>query len=392
MTEAQENDSEASQGQPQDPSQDQSQDQSQAQSLGDEIREIIAQDGPMSIERYMALALTHPTKGYYTTHNPFGVEGDFVTAPEISQMFGELIGLWAAHVWTQIGSPTPVHLVELGPGRGVLMADALRAARAAPEFFDALEVHMVEASDLLAKQQREALAGCGKTATWHKSIDDLPAAAAIFIANEFFDALPVRHYVKAPDGWHERLVGLDESGELAFGLGADVEPLLKPNAEEGAILEIGAAAQRLAMRLAAHIVLHNGAMLAVDYGYAETGFGETLQAVKGHEFVDPLAEPGDADLTAHVDFAALKRAARAANAETHGPVEQGEFLNELGIFQRAEALKAQATPEQADEIDASLARLTGVEDGEMGSLFKVLAVTRRGVGDVPGFAPPETVA
>jgi SAM-dependent MidA family methyltransferase len=388
MTEAQENENEQTEDQSQDPAQD----QSQVESLSAEIREIIAEEGPISIERYMALALTHPTKGYYITHDPFGVEGDFVTAPEISQMFGELIGLWAAHVWTQIGAPVPVHLVELGPGRGALMADALRAARAAPEFFEALEVHLVEASDLLAEQQREALDGSGKTATWHKSIDDLPAAAAIFIANEFFDALPVRHYQKEPDGWHERLVGLDEDGELTFGLGADVEPLLKPHAEEGAILEIGAAAQRLAMRAAAHIVSHNGAALVVDYGYVETGFGETLQAVKGHEFVDPLAEPGEADLTAHVDFSALKRAARAANAETHGPVEQGEFLIELGIFQRAEALKAQATPEQAEDIDASLARLTGVEEGEMGSLFKVLAVTRRGVRDVPGFAAPEAVA
>jgi NADH dehydrogenase [ubiquinone] 1 alpha subcomplex assembly factor 7 len=384
MTDAQENDHEQTRDQSQDPSQD--------QSLGAEIREIIAEEGPMSIERYMALALTHPTKGYYITHDPFGVEGDFVTAPEISQMFGELIGLWAAHVWTQIGAPTPVHLVELGPGRGALMADALRAARAAPEFFDALEVHLVEASDLLAEQQREALSGSGKTASWHKSTDELPAAPAIFIANEFFDALPVRHYEKAPDGWHERLVGLDEEGELVFGLSADVEPLLKPAAEEGAILEIGAAAQRLAMRLAAHIVIHNGAALAIDYGYAQTGFGETLQAVQAHGFVDPLADPGEADLTAHVDFSALKRAARAANAETHGPVEQGAFLRELGIFQRAEALKAQATSEQAEEIDASLARLTGVEDGEMGAMFKVLAVTRRGVNDVPGFNGPEAIA
>jgi len=380
MTDAQENANE------------QNRDESRDQSLGAEIRELIAQDGPISIERYMALALTHPTKGYYITHDPFGVEGDFVTAPEISQMFGELIGLWAAHVWTQIGKPVPVHLVELGPGRGALMADALRAARAAPEFFDALEVHLVEASGLLAEQQREALAASGKTATWHRSIDDLPAAPAIFIANEFFDALPVRHYEKAADGWHERLVGLDEEGALVFGLGDDVEPLLRPMAEEGAILEIGAAAQRLAMRLAAHIVSHNGAALAIDYGYVETGFGETLQAVKGHEFVDPLAEPGQADLTAHVDFAALKRAARAANAETHGPVDQGEFLRELGIWQRAEALKAQATTEQAEEIDLALERLTGVDEGQMGSLFKVLAVTRRGVEDVPGFSGQESIA
>jgi SAM-dependent MidA family methyltransferase len=365
--------------------------QTQNQSLDAEIKEIIAQEGPISIERYMALALTHPTKGYYTTRNPFGAEGDFVTSPEISQMFGELLGLWAAHVWTLIGSPAPVHLVELGPGRGALMADALRAARAAPEFFEALDVHLVEASPHLIERQREALADSGKSVIWHETVGDLPAGAAIFIANEFFDALPVRHYQKTATGWHERLVGLDVEGHLAFGLGADAEPLLKPHAPEGTILEVGAAAQRLMMHIAAHVVTHNGAALAVDYGYVETGFGETLQAVKAHQFVDPLAEPGAADLTAHVDFAALSRAARAANAETHGPVEQGEFLRQLGIYQRAEALRTQASPEQAEEIDAALTRLTGVGEGEMGSLFKVLAVTRRGVKDVLGFevAEPE---
>jgi SAM-dependent MidA family methyltransferase len=365
--------------------------QAKNQSLDEEIKEIIAQEGPISIERYMALALTHPTKGYYTTRDPFGVEGDFVTSPEISQMFGELLGLWAAHVWTLIGAPAPVHLVELGPGRGALMADALRAARAAPAFFDALDVHLVEASPHLTKQQREALADSGRPVSWHETVAGLPAGPAIFIANEFFDALPVRHYQKTEDGWHERLVGLDEEGRLAFGLGAEAEPLLKPHAPEGAVLEVGAAAQRLMMHIAAHVVTHNGAALAVDYGYAETGFGETLQAVKAHQFVDPLAEPGAADLTAHVDFGALSRAARAANAATHGPVEQGAFLRELGIDQRAEALRAQAAPEQSDEIDAALARLTGVGEGEMGALFKVLAVTRRGVKDLPGFevAEPE---
>lgn len=354
--------------------------------LGAEIREIIAHDGPISIERYMSLALTHPTKGYYTTRDPFGAQGDFVTAPDMSQMFGELIGLWAAQVWGQIGSPASVQLVELGPGRGVLMADALRAAKAAPEFFAAIDVQLVEASDVLAEQQAERLRACGRPVTRRKTIEEVPPGPAIFIANEFFDALPVRHYVKTPEGWRERLVGLDGHGGLSFGLSGEVETYLKAQAPEGSILEVSAASQRLMTQIAARIVTQNGALLAIDYGYDHTGLGETLQAVKAHEFVDPLAEPGEADLTTHVDFAALARSALSTNAQAFGPVGQGDFLREIGMLQRAEALKSRATPEQREEIDAAVARLTGSGDNEMGTLFKVLAVTRRGIRDVPGFS------
>ncbi len=364
----------------------------QKNDLGAEIREIIAQDGPISIERFMGLALTHPTKGYYTTRNPFGAAGDFVTAPDISQMFGELFGLWAAQVWAQIGSPPSVLLAELGPGRGVLMSDALRAARAAPEFFNAISVHLVEASDVLAREQADRLAACGRPVTWHKSFDDLPSGPAIVFANEFFDALPVRHYVKTPQGWRERLVGLDGEGGLSFGLSPEIEPYLKAKADDGVVLEVGAAAQRLMTQIAARVATENGALLAVDYGYDHTGLGETLQAVKAHQFVDPLAEPGEADLTTHVDFAALARAALSANAQVSGPVGQGDFLREIGILQRADALKSRATPEQAQDIDQAVARLTGAADNEMGTLFKVLAVTRRGVKDVPGFSGDDTAA
>jgi SAM-dependent MidA family methyltransferase len=359
-------------------------------SLKDDIREIVADEGPMSLERFMALALTHPTKGYYTAGNPFGAAGDFITAPEISQMFGELLGLWAAEIWSLIGRPPRVLLVELGPGRGTLMADALRAAQAAPEFFQALEVHLVEASDLLAEQQRQALAASGKNPVWHRSLDDLPASPAIFIANEFFDALPVRHYLKTPKGWRERLIGLDPEGELAFGLSEDIEPYIKAHAPEGSILEVGAAAQRLMTRIAARIVSDNGAALVIDYGYAHTDFGETLQAVRAHQYTDPLAEPGLADLTTHVDFAALARAASAANALVHGPADQGAFLAELGIFERGEALKRGAASEQAAEVDSALARLVGDGEGEMGALFKVIAVTRRSLKEAPGFAPAQS--
>jgi SAM-dependent MidA family methyltransferase len=363
--------------------------ESQNRSLKDDIREIIADEGPISIERFMALALTHPTKGYYTTRNPFGVDGDFVTAPEISQMFGELIGLWAAELWSLIGAPARVRLVELGPGRGALMADALRAARAVPDFFQAIDVHLVEASALLAEKQREALAASGKPVSWHNNFDEIPPGPAIIIANEFFDALPVRHYLKTRTGWCERLVGLDPEGELAFGLSEESEPYIKAEAEEGEILEISAAAQRLVTRIAARIVTENGAALVIDYGYWRTAFGETLQAVKAHHFVDPLEEPGQADLTTHVDFSALARAASAANARVHGPVEQGAFLAELGIFQRAEALRRHATPEQAEQIDSAVARLAGDGEHEMGALFKVLAVTRRAVKEAPGFGSLE---
>ncbi len=353
--------------------------------LSAEIRDIIVHDGPISVERYMALALTHPTKGYYTARDPFGAAGDFTTSPEISQMFGEMVGLWAADFWERIGAPAQVRLVELGPGRGALMSDFLRASRVAPGFFAALDVHLVEASPKLAERQSEALAGCGRPVSWHRTIDDIPPGPAIFIANEFFDALPVRHFIKTQEGWREKLVGLDEDGQLAFGLGPEVEPFLKAEAEEGAILEINVAAQRVMSQVAARIVEQNGGLLAFDYGYLQTGFGETLQAIRAHQFVDPLAEPGLADLTTHVDFSALSRAAHSVHAEVHGPVTQGDFLLDIGMVERAEALRARASSEQKTQIDAALGRLTDMSETGMGAMFKVLAVTRRGVGGLPGF-------
>jgi SAM-dependent MidA family methyltransferase len=354
--------------------------------LASEIREIIVHEGPITVERYMALALTHPSKGYYTAREPFGAQGDFVTSPEISQMFGELIGLWSADLWERIGAPPQLRLVELGPGRGALMADFLRAARVAPAFFAALDVHLIEASDKLAECQSEALAASGRPLSWHRAIDDIPPGPAIFIANEFFDALPVRHYVKTEDGWREKLIGIDAEGQLAFGLGADVEPFLKAPADQGAVLEINAAAQKVTTQIAARIVEQNGGLLAVDYGYLRTGFGETLQAIKAHRYVDPLAEPGFADLTTHVDFAAISRAAHAARARVHGPVTQGDFLHDLGIVQRAEALASRADADQRAQIQSALARLTDMSETGMGALFKVLAVTRPALSDLPGFA------
>jgi SAM-dependent MidA family methyltransferase len=362
--------------------------------LGDEIREMIATEGPMPLERYMALALWHPKRGYYMTRDPLGSAGDFITAPEISQMFGELIGVWAAEVWSMLGGPSSLRLVELGPGHGTLLIDVLRAARILPPFFSALDIHLVEASPVLREQQTEALATAGIKAVWHERPDQVPAGPAIFIANEFFDALPVRHYVQTPLGWCERQVGLDFDGNLVFGVGAMPETTIRATAEGGTVLEIGAAAHRAAAALAARLATEGGAALIIDYGHCETSFGETLQAVQAHRRVDPLSDPGEADLTAHVDFAALARAGTACGAAVFGPVTQGQFLSRLGIFKRAASLKRHATPSEAIEIDRALLRLVGngpmtgaagtVVPG-MGALFKVMAMTQPNLRAPAGF-------
>lgn len=353
-----------------------------------EIAAIIAQDGPMSLERYMDLALMHARYGYYKAKLPIGARGDFVTAPEIHQMFGELIGLWAAEVWQMLGAPARVNLIELGPGRGTLMADMLRVARIVPEFRKALGVHLVEASETLQDEQRRTLAG--EQITWHADIETLPEGPSIIIANEFFDALPVRHYLRGRDGWHERLIGLDTDGKLCFGLAPGAEPAILADAPEGQVLEIGVIAQRVMSRLADHLAHESGAALIIDYGYVTTTGGETLQGVQGHHYADPLRAPGETDLSAHVDFAALAKAAHAAGADVHGPVTQGTFLTRLGIQQRAEALKRKADSAQAAAIDQALARLAmpgpvAGAQASMADLFKVLAVTVPGLPTPPGF-------
>ncbi len=354
------------------------------------IKEMILHDGPISLDRYMALALAHPEHGYYKARMPIGAEGDFVTAPEISQMFGELVGLWAVEVWHGLGRPVPLRLVELGPGRGTLLADALRAAKVAPEFRAALDLHLVETSEILRRHQEHAIASCAIAAHWHADIADVPRGPMIAIANEFFDCLPVRHFVSDAGAWHERLVGLDAEGRLRFGLSAEPELGLGAAAEAGAILELGIAAVRVMRDIAGRIATQGGALLVIDYGYDGARFGETLQASRRHRSADPLEAPGEADLTAHVDFEAMRRAALSAGAAVHGPVTQGEFLSRLGIFQRAATLRRHADAAQCAAIDAALARLTGCgsatpDPRSMGELFKVLAVTGPGAPVPPGF-------
>jgi NADH dehydrogenase [ubiquinone] 1 alpha subcomplex assembly factor 7 len=355
-----------------------------------ELRRMIAADGPISVATFMGLCLGHPLHGYYTTRDPFGRAGDFITAPEISQMFGELIGLWAAAVWQAMGAPERLALVELGPGRGTLMADALRAARVVPGFAAALHVHLVEASPVLARRQQETLAAAGVPLAWHREFAQVPEGPLIVIANEFFDALPVHQAVKTPSGWHERMVGIGADGRFVFALHPDpvpgfaaIAPEAVASASAGAVFEwrSGDIAAELAHRVAAH----GGAALIIDYGHVESALGETLQAVGRHGFADPLARPGEVDLTAHVDFAALARTARAAGARVHGPLSQGAFLHRLGIEARAAALRAKATAAQATDIDAALARLTGSGRDAMGELFKAMAFADAKLGALPGF-------
>jgi NADH dehydrogenase [ubiquinone] 1 alpha subcomplex assembly factor 7 len=353
------------------------------------IREMIAETGPMSIETYMKLALGHPLHGYYTSKMPLGESGDFITAPEISQMFGELIGLWCVAVWRALGAPRPFLLAELGPGRGSLMADALRAAKIAPDFLSAIDLHLVETSEVLRRSQRAALETSGLVPKWHTSVGEIPAGPAIIIANEFFDCLPVRHFVRGVDGWHERLVGLDAAGHLCFGLAPGAEPGLAVTGEPGEVLEAGFAAAHVMSGIAARLVAQGGAVLVIDYGYDAPPRGETLQAVKRHRFADPLADPGGADLTAHVDFRGLARAAQTAGARTYGPVPQGEFLARLGIHERAAVLRKHANARQCAAIDAALQRLAGdpavAGSTSMARLFKALAVTAPGLEVPPGF-------
>jgi NADH dehydrogenase [ubiquinone] 1 alpha subcomplex assembly factor 7 len=337
-----------------------------------DLKALIALEGPISVERYMALCLGHPQHGYYMTRDPLGTAGDFTTAPEISQMFGELIGLFTAQCWLDLGSPSPVCLVECGPGRGTLMADAVRATKIVPGFHEALDVALVETSPVLKAMQMRLLAGAGVPMVWCGSLDDAPQGSPmLLIANEFLDALPLRQYVRQDGRWHERLVGLGVHG-LAFGLSAKPEDLIAQAAPEGAVLEVAVAAIGFIRKVATRLKSNGGVALFIDYGHARSGFSDTLQAVRGHAFVDPLSSPGEADLTTHVDFEALAKAGRAAGLAVHGPVEQGPFLKALGLEARAAQLAKGAA---ADHVHAAERRLSEMTRTGMGKLFKVMAFT-----------------
>jgi len=276
---------------------------------------------------------------------------------------------------------------ELGPGRGTLMSDALRAARVVPDFCAALDVTLIETSPALADIQYEMLLTSGASIAWRAALSEAPEGPAIVFANEFLDALPVRQFVRRGGQWHERTVRLDGFGHLAFGLADDPEPYINVEADEGATLEVNAVGHRFVFELAARLVKQGGAALFVDYGHGATGFGDTLQAVRAHRMADPLVDPGEADITAHVDFAAMARSARAAGASVYGPIDQGDFLRALGIDLRTRALAERGPPQRADEFEAARRRLVGKGEGEMGALFKAMAVANRSVPPPPGFQP-----
>ena len=344
-----------------------------------EIKKLISSSGPMPVWRYMELCLLHPQHGYYIARDPLGREGDFTTAPEVSQMFGELLGLWAASVWKAIGSPTMLRLIELGPGRGTMMADALRALRVLPPLYQALSVHLVEINPVLREKQRATLSGV-RTIAWHNHIDEVPDGPCIIFANEYFDALPVHQMVKRETGWHERVVDLDENGTLIFGVESDPTPrfevLLPPlvrAAPVGAVFEWRPDTE--IMKLARRVRDQDGAALIIDYGHMRSDAGDTFQAIARHSYTDPLKAPGQADLTAHVDFHAMARAAEDLGARVHGPVTQGEFLKQLGIETRAVALMSKASHETSEDIARALKRLIGGGRDGMGSMFKVLGIS-----------------
>lgn len=356
--------------------------------LARKLKRLIEANGPMSVADYMAHCLGDPEHGYYTTRDPFGAHGDFITAPEVSQMFGEIVGAWLIETWRSIGSPSPFRLVELGPGRGTLIADVLRVAARAQDFLKAASIHLVETSRVLKGQQAKALAFADCEIQWHSSFSEIPAGPVVLVANEFFDALPVRQYVADGDEWRERVVGLDKEGVLVFGVGAGTLGTPPPptssvplpryaGEEQRSILEIRPRADALIAEIARRIVDQGGVGLIIDYGYEGPAFGDTLQAVRAHEHEHPLASPGDADLTAHVDFSALSESARAEEAAVHGPIEQGRFLVELGLLERAGRLGAKADQETRERLRLAVERLAAPD--QMGALFKAMAVARTGV-------------
>lgn len=343
--------------------------------------ERIREGGPITVADYMAECLLHPVHGYYTTRDPFGAAGDFTTAPEISQMFGELLGLALAQAWIDQGAPRPFTLAELGPGRGTLMADILRATRGVPGFHEGAEVVLVEASPVLRRRQEQVISRVTDLGLrWIEAVGDLPAQPLFLVANEFFDALPIHQFQFVNGHWHERLVGLKD-GALAFGLAerpmSPVTPAFEQK-EAGLVVEEGRIARFMVNTLAHPLHRHGGLALVIDYGGWRSR-GDTLQALRAHAFDDPLAHPGEADLTAHVEFEPL------TGLLPHHFTTQGEFLARLGIGARAERLARGLTGAALESHLAALRRLTHPE--EMGSLFKVLALTRAGAPPPPGFAP-----
>jgi len=346
--------------------------------LEEKLINAIKADGPMTVEHYMETCLGDPQYGYYMGKDPFGRGGDFVTAPEVSQMFGEAIGVWLATAWLMMGKPEKVNLIELGPGRGTLMVDMLRAAKVVEEFAEAIEIHLVEMSPALRKVQGEALKGLPVDVHWHQRFEQVPAGPCLIVANEFFDALAMKQIVRVGENWFERLVEVDSNGMLV--LAQSDQPLAKADiprwakqAQKSDIAEYSPLRMAMAERIGAHVKKHGGAGLIVDYGHALSFVGDTFQAVHKHKFVDVLHRPGHSDLTSHVDFEALAEGFEAGGAAVHGPRTQRAFLIAMGLREREASLRKNAKARERIMLSRQAERLVG--EKQMGNLFKVLAIT-----------------
>jgi NADH dehydrogenase [ubiquinone] 1 alpha subcomplex assembly factor 7 len=344
----------------------------------DLLKELIVLEGPLPMDRYMALCLGHPKFGYYMNRDPFGAAGDFTTAPEISQIFGELLGIWCVAAWEAIGSPSPVLLVELGPGRGTLMADILRATRRMETFQAAAQVHLVEMSPVLRKLQQEKL---GNKVHWHDSIESLPQEPIIFLANEFFDALPVRQFVKYGGQFYERCIAVAD-GKLE----SQIRPMPPMAFTEDGLHEVSPISQAIAKTLGARLNALGGAGLVIDYGHLHSAAGDTLQALKAHKPCGILEHPGESDLTAHVDFGALTLGFAAGGAAALPLQTQGDFLGAMGLETRLSTLAARLEGQPRQDFIAGARRL--VDDKEMGTLFKVLAVAQNSRRPIYPFEAP----
>jgi len=343
-------------------------------SLRDRLAAEIAQTGPLTIAQYMTACLHDPQHGYYATRPALGPAGDFVTAPLVSQMFGELIGVWAASAWRLMDEPAQVRLVEMGPGDGTLMSDLLRAARALPGFLEAADIWLVETSGPLEALQAERL---GQAVRWARTLDEVPGGAPLLlVANELLDCLPARQFVRMATGWAEQVVAVGADGGLQFA--RVPAPVQLPDAREGVVLERSGAQEALGAALGQRLVRDGGAALLIDYGHDQPGFGDTLQALRRHEKVDPLACPGEADLTVHADFPAVMAAAEREGAAA-AILTQAQFLARMGIGERAEALVA-AHPDKTGVIGRQLHRLVGGD--QMGDLFKACCL------HAPDWIPP----
>ncbi|PZF78410.1 class I SAM-dependent methyltransferase [Aestuariivirga litoralis] len=335
------------------------------------LADLIAAEGPLRIDRYMALCLGHPRHGYYITRDPLGDRGDFITAPEVSQVFGELVGVWAVGAWGLMGQPDSFNLVELGPGRGTLMADVLRTVRkAAPGFAAAASVHLVETSPVLRARQREAV---GEGATWHDRLEDVPEGPMILLANEFFDAIPIRQFERRDGVWRERVIGLTQD-RLSIGVGGIVPGAM---GKDGDVMEFAPARDEIARHIGARLAAHRGAALVIDYGHLHTAPGDTLQAMRAHRFVPVTETPGEADLTSHVDFEKLAHALGEGGAITHRGMTQRDFLLAMGLEQRVAQLQGKADAATREVLARQMARLA--DEAQMGNLFKLLCATSPGM-------------